>query len=70
LQQGADISEIQMKTNTELEWKLISSCALTVMLVAILLMLFPNQSLTTHEIEGCLIGLFSALLIEMVWTKC
>lgn len=49
--------------------KLLASCLLTVMLVVILILLLPNQTLTTHEIEGGFIGLFSALLIESVWTK-
>lgn len=51
----------------KMDKKLIASCALTVMLIVILLVLAPNQTLTTHEIEGALIGLFSALLIESVW---
>ncbi len=49
--------------------KLLASCALTVMLCIVLVILLPDQTLTTHEIEGALIGLMSALLIESVWTK-
>lgn len=50
--------------------KILAASALTIMLIGILFMLFPNQSFTAHEIEGALIGLLSAILIETMWTKC